>query len=956
MLCVLLCLSMLPSFVLAEELEPPEEIETAVSADKEPEGPPDAELFTDPEPGTGETGPEAQPDDEPAAPEDSQQPEDQDASDSATDEQEGETTDMPAEGQEGEASDLPADPENPEAADETSVESLPETAELFDAASLQVSAFGSEAEGTLITASRSGNSFCLILPASADPSAVSLYFTGCDSMMVTGMLATEELESGTEMNLLQLCGESASGIYHLTLVKGFVSFELEIRFSANFAAMYLTSDDPVNMGRAWVEASPDKSNKATGSMVLQNPDGSLVYNGLLTQIKGRGNTTWQAEKKPYQIKLDTKTDLLETGAKSNKNKTWVLLANAYDPTLLHNAIAYDLALTLGMDAAVEYRFVDLYYDSEYRGSYLLCEKVSVGAGRVDIRNLENENEAANPGIGNLGNLKTARGKTANGATYYYCQGMQSPEDITGGYLLEMEYSARAVSEACYFITSRYYYVVVKSPEYCSKEEMDYIASRYQDFENAVYAGGINKTTGLSLSDYLDLDSAAACYLMNELSKNPDGFYSSAYVYKDSGDDVFHFGPMWDYDISFGYGNKRQPKIDAMIPGWYADSHGIAICLSKVPEFQSAVCTAWADRFAPLLGNVLFGGSGAVSSNGKLRSLLWYEAQTAASAENNYTLWKVLTFNGKTPGGTTYGSNLQYLNTWLEGRFHWIDQNYGAKYGASPGKNAAPQVVPAKTGLMLQWEAVPGAARYAVYYRAGNNKWALAGTTSFSEYRFSKSMKSGTVYSFYVVSRNSAGKPMPGESTAVSAYTYVAPPRLKTAAMIDGGISLTWNAAVGAAGYQVYYMPEGGTWMKGPAVTKTSAQITGLTGSIRYTVAVCSLNQAGEEVSDLSANKKSVVFLATPEIASAEVVTAKTRQLTVNIKPGETPVAGYQVQYCLRSDFRSARPIKATTGGSLSVTFVNPKNGSTYYVRVRSWVKVGSKSYYSLWSEPFSVTP
>ncbi|MBQ4092623.1 MAG: CotH kinase family protein, partial [Firmicutes bacterium] len=268
----------------------------------------------------------------------------------------------------------------------------------------------------------------------------------------------------------------------------------------NFPSLYLTSDDPANKGRRWVESSLEKENKATGSMKLVKSNGEVIYEGTLTQIKGRGNSTWYAPKKPYQIKLSVKFDLLQTGDKNNKSKTWVLLANYYDIAMMRNRIVFDLAASMQMENPIQYTYVNLYYDGEYRGLYQLSEKVEVDKGRVEIADLEGDNEDANPDV-DLEDLPSSMDKTSNGATYVYCQNMKNPENITGGYLLEMDYVARAEEEACYFRTRRNRYIVVKSPEFCSKEQMDYIASLYQELEDAVHFGGVNPFTGKKYSDY-----------------------------------------------------------------------------------------------------------------------------------------------------------------------------------------------------------------------------------------------------------------------------------------------------------------------------------------------------------------------------------------------------------------------------------------------------------------------
>ena len=496
-----------------------------------------------------------------------------------------------------------------------------------------------ETENTRITVQAIDGADTLVLPSTVSPSAVTLYLDIPDSAVVVarGETGSTQLTNGGTLDLTALCGSG----YTLTLqaVNGSETSEyrLNFLFSGNVSAMYLVSDDPANEGRTWVESSADKSNKATGSMVLQNADGTIVYDDALTQIKGRGNSTWQAEKKPYQIKLDSKTDLLQTGDKNNKSKTWVLLANYYDLALMRNTIALGLGSAMGMDANVQSTYVDLYYDGEYRGCYLLAEKVEVGSGRVNITDLEEANEDANPTIDDLADLPTATGTTANGATYTYCEGMSSPADITGGYLLEMDYTSRIGEEISYFLTTRGTYVVVKSPECAGKEEMDYIATLYQDYEDAIYNGGVNPTTGKAYTDYVDLKSTVHCYLINELSKNRDGFASSAYLYKEAGEDTMTMGPLWDYDLSLGGGGgsfneKAEPE------GLYTAWNGIAAALYKLGDFRAMVKAEYENNLYPLLKNIVLGDADAVSGNGALHSLTYYQALITATAACDRAIW------------------------------------------------------------------------------------------------------------------------------------------------------------------------------------------------------------------------------------------------------------------------------------------------------------------------------
>lgn len=100
-------------------------------------------------------------------------------------------------------------------------------------------------------------------------------------------------------------------------------------------------------------------------------------------IKGRGNTTWKWAKKPYKLKLEKKTKLLELGAK--KSKHWVLLANFMDKTMMRNRVAMALSSMTSLAWTPQSTPVELYIDGVHRGNYLLIEQVRVDEGRVVVK-------------------------------------------------------------------------------------------------------------------------------------------------------------------------------------------------------------------------------------------------------------------------------------------------------------------------------------------------------------------------------------------------------------------------------------------------------------------------------------------------------------------------------------------------------------------------------------------
>lgn len=468
-----------------------------------------------------------------------------------------------------------------------------------------------------------GEENTMVLPSSVKPESLTLFskWDNSSEIYMEGDLKKEAFVSGRNINLNDFC---ADGNYKLKFTAGEDEYTVRFLFSENVPSLFLVSDNPEEKGREWVEASEDKSNKATGRMVLLKDDGTLVHQGALTQIKGRGNSTWIGKKKPYQIKTDTKVDLLQTGNPENKAKTWVLLANYLDLSLMNNSIALGLGKAMGMETNIENTHIDLYYDGQYRGSYLLSEKVEVGEGRVNITDLEEINEEENDGT-DIEALPIANSTTENGAFFTYCENMKSPEDVSGGYLLEMDYEYRALEEVCYFRTTRGQYAVVKSPEYASKEEMNYIATYYQEYEDAVYNGGVNPETGKAYTDYVDGESVACYYIMNEFTKARDFFSSSAYLYKNSGDGKMKMGPLWDYDLSFGKSryeeNTEEPSYGLSV---YNTSFGEK--LLQIPSFRVLLSSIYTEKLYPIVKELDL-GEDRLRASALCNAHMWHSGQS-----------------------------------------------------------------------------------------------------------------------------------------------------------------------------------------------------------------------------------------------------------------------------------------------------------------------------------------
>ena len=503
----------------------------------------------------------------------------------------------------------------------------------------------------------------LFLPSSADLTKLSLTFVTeppSDRISLSGNKGTVYWSSFVDLTAVADVDEA--GYREITASVGTgKTITFRVMQASPISTVYLTSSNSAQ-GRDWVDTS--KKNIATGSMSMVSADGGSIYSGELKQIKARGNSTFTyTDKKSYQIKLNTASDLL---GNKEQVKTWVLLASYFDATQMHDKLMKDLATKLGLAYTASCNWVNLYYDGEYRGVYLLSEKNSVGAASVAITDMEEAYKAQNPSYGD--NMSTDLSQNAYGQQFQYTKGLQEPANITGGYLIELNHNMW--DEASGFKTRQGVAFNVKSPEWCGEAAMRYISEYYQDFEDAVYATdktgaytGYNASTGKYFYDYVDMDSLVKVFLLQELSLNCDGFISSVYFYKDADGKMFA-GPIWDQDMTFGIGWTKTNAADI------EDYHYLAKALIQIPAFKTAVVEYYSSTFAPAVREWL-GNNGTIAHQYNLLK---------DSAAMNYKLWDFIRVgdpkaDGHIWQGASYESVVADMTSWIEARLSVMDKRF-----------------------------------------------------------------------------------------------------------------------------------------------------------------------------------------------------------------------------------------------------------------------------------------
>lgn len=378
------------------------------------------------------------------------------------------------------------------------------------------------------------------------------------------------------------------------------------------------------------ELKADREYTVSGTVRAVNEYGEWENTLALKSIGGRGNTSFAGyDKKPFALTLKEEASIqgLPDGLR------YALLSNASDPSLIRNDLVRRMEEAMELPYAHAGEFVDLYVNGQYEGNYYLCDDIQIGTERISIPDMEKA-------VDLIYNNRNYESSEVYETDLLKARDIQvDPADISGGYLLEREYSDRFRYEYeeidSAFITGSGEHFVVKNPQYCSVRQIEYISSYVNEAEQAILdEDGIHPHTGRHYSEYIDVDSFVKKYLAEEVSKNYDAGVSSSFFYKDSDSNGGKLcaGPGWDYDMSLGNYVEWMEEFAAEPTGiselafhthassWYTELYG-------KPDFYQLVEEYYSESVERFLHELINGG------------LKRYEDMLAASAQMNEVRWK-----------------------------------------------------------------------------------------------------------------------------------------------------------------------------------------------------------------------------------------------------------------------------------------------------------------------------
>ena len=215
-------------------------------------------------------------------------------------------------------------------------------------------------------------------------------------------------------------------------------------------------------------------------------------------IKVRGNSTaGYSKKQPYNFKFSRSIDLLGLG----DGKKYTLIANAFDNSLIRNAISIELANELGLENSSKYRFVDVYVNGVAKGSYMLVTPFEIGKERVNI-------------------------------------------DEESDFIILLSRSnhdgAPAVTTPIFAMGALH----IESPEEFTPKNRSEIFKLMYQLDFAILSGKLDE-----VAKYADIDSIISYFVLHEYLKDKDMLWDSTRFYVKDG--KLYGGPVWDMDLTMG---------------------------------------------------------------------------------------------------------------------------------------------------------------------------------------------------------------------------------------------------------------------------------------------------------------------------------------------------------------------------------------------------------------------
>lgn len=430
-------------------------------------------------------------------------------------------------------------------------------------------------------------------------------------------------------------------------------FDWSITFGSNPNKPYIfeSSDLPIVKIHTGSPFIPDEPKIDGIISVIDNGPGqrnftnqtNYAYQGPIG-IETHGNSSQGFPKKSYKMETrdslggDLNVSLLDLPETSD----FVLLANFSDKTMVRNALTYQIARETG-EYAPRTRFCEVFVNDIYQGVYNLTERIKRGKDRIDVSKLS---PADTTGVA-----------------------------LTGGYIVTIDWGSNGWYSQFPQPNSPQKYTFFQH-EYPRPDEIQPVQSAYiqhfvDSFEVALASPNF-QDTALGWRNFANEKSFIDYMLLNEISKNVDGYRLSTYFYKDRDDKdgKIHMGPAWDFDLAW----LNADYCDAFLPtGWGFNLNYVC---------QDAGIPFWWEKLASdtlFVQNVACRWQSLRQTTLSKEHLFFVVDSMAARVEEaqhrNFHIWPILgiyVWPNPSPIPDTYAGEVTKLKAWISQRIGWLD--------------------------------------------------------------------------------------------------------------------------------------------------------------------------------------------------------------------------------------------------------------------------------------------
>ena len=377
-------------------------------------------------------------------------------------------------------------------------------------------------------------------------------------------------------------------------------------------------------------------------------DPANAYNNKIG-IERRGSSSGDFPQKSYAFETrdvnGTTIDTVLLGLPEEND--WILYAPYNDKSCMRNIITYKLANEMGNYASGTV-LCELVLNGQYQGIYTLMEKVKRDNNRVNISKL----------------LPTDI----------------TGDELTGGYIIKIDKTTGSNNDGW---TSNYQaadnsdinflYHYPKSDE-IMPQQADYIQAYVDSFETALASPSFtNPATGYR--KYSVPETFIDFLILNEISKNVDGYRLSTYLHKekDSKGGKLRMGPMWDFNLAWWNADYCAGDDHT---GWQYEFSNICPGGWQVPTWWTRMLEdSWFQdelkcRWTTLRQTIL--------SNNSLYAQIDSIAQYINEAKDrHFEQWPLLgtyTWPNPSPIPADYPGEITAFKQWILDRAAWIDAN------------------------------------------------------------------------------------------------------------------------------------------------------------------------------------------------------------------------------------------------------------------------------------------